>query len=249
MVKLVGGRVLGVAVGAAGGGIRGCVGGVRQRRVLPSGGACPQRISRQNEKFKNCKVKNKNRKKNKRPGPPPYLFWASFCFGQMVGALAAAVPNSRISRPAGLGSWTSGAPHLFTLETPHPACRRRPAHANTISAERPRKQLARGQTSEQWHAGMHPRQTHVASRCVSRRRRDRPAWCRTEPASDESRQETRLCSISKHGPQGNQLMAPPSSLPNPEPPATDCDSRGQTRCSDLSRQVDCHGAPGSFWQS
>ena len=165
----------------------------------------------------------------------------------MVGALAAAVPNSRISRPAGLGSWTSGAPHLFTLETPHPACRRRPAHANTISAERPRKQLARGQTSEQWHAGVH--QTHVASRCVSRRRRDRPAWCRTEPASDESRPETRLCSISKHGPQGNQLMAPPSSLPTPEPPATDCDSRGKTRWSEWSRQFDRNGSPGSFWPS
>ena len=34
-----------------------------------------------------------------------------------------------------------------------------------------------------------------------------------------------------------------------EPPATDCDSRGQTRCSELSRQFDRHGAPGSFWPS
>ena len=47
-------------------------------------------------------------------------------------------------------------------------------------------------------------------------------------------------------PTGHKLMAPPSPLPTPEPPATDCDSRGQTRCSDLSRQVDRHGAQGSF---
>ena len=50
-------------------------------------------------------------------------------------------------------------------------------------------------------------------------------------------------------PTGHKLMAPPSPLPTPEPPTTDCDSRGQTRCSDLSRQFDRHGAPGSFWPS
>ena len=49
-------------------------------------------------------------------------------------------------------------------------------------------------------------------------------------------------------PTGHKLMAPPSPLPTgtPEPPATDCDSRGQTRCSDLSRHFDLHCAPGSF---
>ena len=161
-------------------------------------------------------VKNKNRKKNKRPGPPPYLFWASFCFGQMVGALAAAVPNSRISRPAGLGSWTSGAPHLFTLETPHPACRRRPAHANRISAERFRKPLALAQKSEQGHAGVH--QTHVMSRCVSRSRRDGPAWCRAESASDQSRPEARLCSTSNHGPHRAQTHGSPVPPTHPRAP-------------------------------
>ena len=150
-------------------------------------------------------------------------------------------------KTAGLSSWTSVTPHLYTLETPHPACRRRPAHANRISAERFRKPLALAQKSEQGHAGVH--QTHVMSRCVSRSRRDGPAWCRAESASDQSRPEARLCSTSNHGPQGHKLMAPPSPLPTPEPPATDCDSRGQTRCSDLSRQFDSLGAPGSFWPS
>ena len=130
-------------------------------------------------------------------------------------ALAGAVPNSRILKPAGLSSWTPVAPHLYTLETSHPACRRRPAHANRISAERPRKPRALAQKSEQGHAGVH--QTHVASRCVSRSRRDGPAWCRSEPASDESRPEAHLCSTSKQGPHGTNSWLPRPPYPPPSP--------------------------------
>ena len=73
MAKWVGRRVFSgatVLVGAAGCWSRGCAGGVRRCRVLPSGGACPQRISRQNEKFKNWKSKIKTERKTSARAPP-----------------------------------------------------------------------------------------------------------------------------------------------------------------------------------
>ena len=156
--------------------------------------------------------------------------------------LAGAVPNSRIWKPAGLSSWTPVTPHLYTLETPHPACRRRPAHANRISADRPRKPLALAQKSEQGHAGVH--QTHVMSRCVSRSRRDGPAWCRAEPASDQSRPEARLCSTSNHGPQGTNswLPRPPYPPPSPRRPIATVVARHDVAICRVSLTVTVHRA-------
>jgi hypothetical protein len=140
-------------------------------------GSCPQSITRENKKFKKLnttkvKSKRKENKEKQAPGPPPYLFRVRpFVLAKWLEALAGAVPNSRILGPAGLSSWIPVAPHLYTLETSHPACRRRPAHATRISADRPRKPRALAQKSEQGHAGVH--QTHVASRRVGLCRRDR----------------------------------------------------------------------------
>jgi hypothetical protein len=44
-------RVLGAVVGAAGGRSRGCIGGVRRRRVLPSGGPAQTRLRAESAKF------------------------------------------------------------------------------------------------------------------------------------------------------------------------------------------------------
>jgi hypothetical protein len=145
-------------------------------------------------------------------------------------------------KTAGLSSWTSVTPHPYTLETPHPACRRRPAHANRISAERFRKPLALAQKSEQGHAGVH--QTHVMSRCVSRSRRDGPAWCRAEPASDQSRPEARLCSTSNHGPQATNswLPRPPYPPPSPRRPIATVVARHDVAICRVSLTVTVHRA-------
>ena len=136
MVRLAGSRVLGAVVDAAGGRSRGCVGGVRRRRVLPSGG--PAQTILRAESAKNLKkrnVKNKNRKKNKPPAPPPSIL-GDMCFAKWLGALAGALPNSRTWRLTCLSSWRPGAPYagnnISRMQTKGPQRR----HTNTISALR-----------------------------------------------------------------------------------------------------------------
>ena len=140
------------------------------------------RVSR--AKMKNLKNSSQKIKKNKPRAPPPDLFWVRLLFWQNDwGRSQEPRPNSRILKPSGLSSWTPGAPHLYTLETSYPARRRRPAHANTTSAEHPRKQQhGNHQRSEQEQTGVH--QTHILSRCCSPVLRDRPAWQDAQSTSE-----------------------------------------------------------------
>ena len=78
-------------------------------------GSCPQSITRQNKNSKNQKIK-----KNKPRAPPISILGEAFCLAKWLEALAGAVPNSRILRPAGLSSWIPVAPHLYTLGTSYP---------------------------------------------------------------------------------------------------------------------------------
>ena len=50
-------------------------------------------------------------------------------------------------------------------------------------------------------------------------------------------------------PRATNSWLPRPPYPPPEPLATDCDSRGKTQYSNLSRHVDRRGSSGSFWPS
>jgi hypothetical protein len=109
-VKWAGRRVFSgatVLVGAAGGWSQGCVGGVRRRRVLPSGGACPQRISRQNEKFKNWKSKIKTERKTSARAPPHIYFGPVFVSAKWLGR---SQPRCRTRASRGRPAWAAGHP-------------------------------------------------------------------------------------------------------------------------------------------